>query len=463
MKLLLLSLLLSINLSGTWQFSIDRSKDGVRPTVYDDEITLPGSMLTNGKGDDVSIHTQWVGSLYDSSYFFNPAMEKYRQLGNMKFPFFLTPEKHYVGNAWYKKTVKVPASWKGRKVTLFLELPHIETTLLVNGKEAGHRMSLCVPHQYDVTDLVEYGKENTLEIKIYNGIENVCVGQDSHSVTDQTQGDWNGIAGKIELRDEPIIWRCRVEPDIDNASARIYLNDSIYDITLKRPLKLWDEFNPYLYTVKVNYQGQQIPVRFGMRKVSIEGRNILLNGKVVKLRGTVGNCCFPETGYAPTDVASWEKIFRKCKEYGLNAMRFHSYCPPEAAFAAADKVGFYLQAEGPSWPNHGVKLGVGMNIDKYLIDECKAIIDQYGAHPSLMMMGAGNEPAGGWVKWCNWFVKEMHQYDPSRIYCDASVGGGWAWAADAEFHIKGGARGLDEWKNRAPNCLATSSHRPRNP
>ena len=453
MKQLFLPLLLSINLSGIWQFTIDRSTEGIRPTTYDDVITLPGSMLTNGKGDDVGINTRWIGSLYDSSYFFNPKMEKYRQPGNIKFPFFLTPEKHYVGNAWYKKTVKVPTDWRGRKVTLYLERPHIETTLLVNGKEAGHRMSLCVPHQFDITDLVEYGEENTLEIKIYNGIENVCVGQDSHSVTDQTQGDWNGIVGKIELRDEPVIWRCRVEPDIENATARIFVNDSVYDIALKRPLKLWDEYNPYLYTVRVNYQGQEIPVSFGMRKVSIEGRNILLNGKVLKLRGTVGNCCFPETGYAPTDVESWEKVFRKCKKYGLNAMRFHSYCPPEAAFTAADKVGFYLQAEGPSWPNHGVKLGAGMPIDTYLTNECKAIIDQYGAHPSLMMMGAGNEPAGNWVPWCNRFVKEMHQYDPTRIYCDASVGGGWAWAEDAEFHIKGGARGLDEWKNSPPQTM----------
>ena len=95
-------------------------------------------------------------------------------------------------------------------------------------------------------------------------------------------------------------------------------------------------------------------------------------------------------------------------------MRFHSYCPPEAAFIAADKIGFYLQPEGPSWPNHGVKLGQGMPIDKYLLEECKAIIDQYGSHPSFIMLAAGNEPAGNWVKWCNMFVKEMHKYDPSQ-------------------------------------------------
>jgi len=478
-KALLASLLFSpivtlaqqtIDLSGSWQFAIDRTTEGKQPRKYRDQITLPGSMLTNSKGDDVTVETQWVSSLYDSSYFFNPKMAPYREPGNMKFPFFLTPEKQYVGNAWYKRSVFVPSEWKSNRVTLFLERPHIETFVTVNGKSVGHQMSLSVPHQFDITDYVKFGKENQIEIRIYNGIENVCVGQDSHSVTDQTQGNWNGIVGKIELAPSPIINRLRVTPDIESGTAKVYLNDTIYTLdvlkdchlvqsewtgkqTSKEQLLLWDEFHPYLYTTTLDYHGMEVPVTFGMRKISTEGRNILLNDKVMKVRGTVGNCCFPETGYPPTDVDSWLRIFTKCKEYGLNAMRFHSYCPPEAAFVAADQVGFYLQPEGPSWPNHGVKLGNGMTIDTYLMEECKAIIDQYGSHPSLVMLGAGNEPAGNWVKWCNAFVKEMHQYDPSRIYCDASVGGGWAWAADAEYHVKGGARGLDEWKKRAPQSM----------
>ncbi len=449
----LLIALLSINLSGTWQFSIDRSAEGVRPLHYDQTIELPGSMLTNGLGDDVTVDTRWVGSLYDSSYFFNPKMKPYREPGRMKFPFFLTPEKHYVGNAWYSRTVRVPKNWKGQRVTLYLERPHIETTLYVNGDSIGHQMSLSVPHQYDITDHVKFGKENTIELKIYNGIENVCVGQDSHSVTDQTQGDWNGIVGQIELRNEPVIWRKRVEPDVDNASAKIFLNDTVVEVKLEQPMRLWDEFHPELYTVTVDYRGQQVPVTFGMRKVGVRGRDIMLNDKVLKVRGTVGNCCFPETGYAPTDVASWKAVFAKCKEYGLNTMRFHSYCPPEAAFIAADSLGFYLQPEGPSWPNHGVRLGQGQAIDTYLMEECKAIIDQYGSHPSFVMLAAGNEPAGRWVAWCNKFVPEMHRYDPTRIYADASVGGGWAWADSAEFHVKGGARGLDPWDKALPQSM----------
>ena len=196
----------AISLEGAWDFTMDRSEPSAHslpPTSYDDYVMLPGSMLTNGKGDVVSVKTQWTGSLYDSSYYFNPYMARYRQEGEqLKVPFFLTPERHYVGMAWYRKQVYVPAEWKDQHVTLFLERPHIETTVFVNGKEIGHQMSLSVPHRYDVTDAIKVGKKNEIVIGVYNGIENVCVGQDSHSVTDQTQGNWNGIAGRIELQSQ---------------------------------------------------------------------------------------------------------------------------------------------------------------------------------------------------------------------------------------------------------------------
>ncbi len=440
----------TIALEGRWSFAIDRTHDGVLPHKFIDTIILPGSMLTNDKGDETSANTQWICSIYDSSYYHNPAMERYRMTGRLKVPFFLTPRRHYVGNAWYRKSVTIPREWRNRQVTLFLERPHIETTIYVNGKKAGHQTSLSVPHQYDITPWVRFGKKNDITIQVYNGIENVCVGPDSHSVTDQTQGDWNGIAGKIALIASPPVNRLNVIPHISTASADILINDTIIHISLPQPLRLWSERDPYLYTVPVAYNGDTIPVTFGMREIKAgNDRNIYLNGQVLKLRGTVGNCCFPETGYPPTDVESWLRIFRKCKEYGLNHMRFHSYCPPDAAFTAADQVGFYLQPEGPSWPNHGIKLRKGMPIDTYLTEECKRIIYRYGHHPSLLMLAAGNEPAGDWVRWGQEFVQEMHTYDSSRIYSTASVGGGWAWDIGSEYHVKGGARGL-EWDDKAP-------------
>ena len=430
----------SLDLSGQWQFRSDREQ-GV--------VTLPGSMLTNGKGDQVTVDTKWTGSLYDSSFYFNPYMERYRKAGEMKFPFFLTPERYYVGNAYYERKVTVPKKWKGRRVVLFLERPHIETTVFVNNKEVGHQLSLSVPHQYDVTPYIKYGGENIISIQVYNGIENVCVGQDSHSVTDQTQGNWNGIVGRIELQQQPIIWRKRVIPRLKEGAVDIMINNATYHLPLGSDTLLWDEFHPQLYTRTVNYHGTPVEVTFGLRTLRMEGPQLLVNDHPVWLRGTVGNCCFPETGYPPTDEASWERVLGKCKEYGINHIRFHSYCPPEAAFTVADRLGLYLQPEGPSWPNHGVKLRRGMAIDQYLLDEGRRILDTYGHHPSFCMMAAGNEPAGDWVSYCRDWVKAMKEYDPTRLYCGASVGGGWAWDEGSDYHVKGGARGLD-WDRHAP-------------
>ena len=182
-------------------------------------------MLTNGKGDLPSIHTKWTGSLYDSSYYYNPYMEKYRHTGSIKFPFFLTPEHYYVGYAWYRQNAEIPREWKRNRVVLYLERPHIETTVFVNGKEVGHQISLSVPHEYDITDYVKFGKNNSIAIKIYNGIENVGVGQDSHSVTDQTQGNWNGIVGKIELRSQKSIFTVKTFPDLTTGNVKVLVND----------------------------------------------------------------------------------------------------------------------------------------------------------------------------------------------------------------------------------------------
>lgn len=154
------------------------------------------------------------------------------------------------------------------------------------------------------------------------------------------------------------------------------------------------------------------------------------------LRGTVENCDFPLTGYPPMDVESWERVFRICRNYGLNHMRFHSYCPPEAAFKAADRVGFYLQPEGPSWPNHDVRLGQGQYIDQYLLEETIRMTQRYGNYASFCMLACGNEPSGNWVPWVSRFVDYWKAKDSRRVYTGASVGGGWAWQPKSQYHVK---------------------------
>ena len=496
-----------IDLSGAWQFQIDRDGRGKDEGWYradyqfGDNISLPASMPQRLKGDDISVDTKWVGSLYDSSYFFNPYMAKYRKPGkDMKLQFFLTPDKHYVGKAWYKRTVVLPEDEAVPMYSLYLERPHITTEVWVNGERAISRgvthKSLSVPHVYYLYGYLKPG-ENTIAICVDNDPETVKVGQDSHSVSDQTQGDWNGIVGKIELQLFNAIDYVSVYPDVDSKTARVrlgmldckakqkatitlqasafntdkqhvvksepvsaVLNDQNLtetDITLYMgdDMLLWDEFNPQLYRLEVEVKTQDGRVSkketvFGMRKIEIKDKMFYVNGREVLLRGTVENCDFPNTGYPPMDVDTWLKLFKQCKSYGLNHMRFHSYCPPEAAFLAADMTGFYIQPEGPSWPNHGVRLGRGEPIDTYLMDESIAIANEYGNHPSFTFYAFGNEPAGNWVPWSTEHVAKMKEYDPRHLYCGFSVGGGWAWQPGSEYAVKAGARGLNEWTKRAP-------------
>lgn len=495
----------TIDLSGEWQFQIDRQDKGAAEAWYasshalEDKIQLPASMPQQLKGDDISVDTKWVGSLYDSSYFYNPYMERYRRPGkDMKLQFFLTPDKHYVGKAWYKRTINLDACDEVPMYNLYLERPHIVTEVWVNGEKAPAMVqrSLSVPHEYCLYGYLKPG-ENTIAICVDNDPETVKVGQDSHSVTDQTQGDWNGIVGKIELRPFNAIGHVVVYPDIDAKTARVHLglldrkskqkatitlratafntdkqhvvnsqpvtltinNKQLVSTDIVLPMGdgqlLWDEFNPQLYRLEVTVKTKDGYVSrketvFGMRKMEIRDKMFYVNGRETILRGTVENCDFPNTGYPPMDLDSWLKLFKTCKSYGLNHVRFHSYCPPEAAFLAADMTGFYIQPEGPSWPNHGVKLGRGEPIDTYLMEESMLIADEYGNHPSFTFFAFGNEPAGNWVPWSTEHVAQMKAYDPRHLYCGFSVGGGWAWQPGSEFAVKAGARGLNEWTRRAP-------------
>ncbi len=507
----------SINLSGEWQFDLDRNDEGEKAgwqsRELSDRIMLPASMLEYQKGDDVTVNTKWIGSLYDSSFFFNPYMERYRRPGEMKLTFFLTPVKHYVGVAWYNKNVNLgEIDKRNHRYIVYLERPHIQTTLYLNGKKVGSDRSLCVPHEYDVTEYLQKG-DNQFSIRIDNRIETVNVGQDSHSVTDQTQGDWNGIVGKMELRELPSlhISDLQVYPDLDHKSAKLEIqiegkkptqkctvliyaesfngershvltqkyevasldsaNKFCATLEMGDNIQLWDEFHPNLYRLKALVVGSKSRIAkqsisndlldlpgkyetvFGMRKMEIRGKMFYMNGHEIQLRGTVENCDFPLTGYAPMDLDSWIRLFKICRNYGLNHMRFHSYCPPESAFMAADLVGFYLQPEGPSWPNHGVRLGYGDDIDSYLLEETQRLSKCYGNHPSFCMLACGNEPAGRWVDWVGKFVDYWKQTDPRRVYTGASVGGGWAWQPKSQYHVKAGARGLSDWQRRAPHTM----------
>ena len=472
----------AVSLAGAWRFQLDRADAGVGERWFEralpDKIKLPGSLPAQGIGDDVTVNTKWTGGIVDRSWFTAPEYEKYRQPGNVKVPFWLQPEKYYAGAAWYQRDVDVPKEWQGKRIVLSLERPHWETRVWVDGKLIGTNNALATPHDHDLGQLAP-GK-HTLTIRVDNRMV-VDVGQDSHSVSDHTQGNWNGIVGRIELRATPRVWieELQVYPHTANHSItvkgklgnatgiegsgtivlscdRIDLSTDIHGIwktnhiswgreggrfeadlsleTTSSSWSEWNEFRPVLYALGVSLNGEtsKKPVVFGFREISTDGTQFTINGQKTFIRGTLDCCIFPKTGHPPTDVAEWKRIISVAKAHGLNLIRFHSWCPPEAAFVAADELGFYFHIEASSWANSSTSLGDGKPVDAWLYAETDRILKYYGNHPSFILMPYGNEPGGG--KHAAWLAKWVSHYkaqDSRRLW---TSGAGWPQLAENQWH-----------------------------
>lgn len=291
----------------------------------------------------------------------------------------------------------------------------------------------------------------------------------AHAYTDATQVKWNGIVGDMYIK---AVEKTRVEslqlyPDAASRTVKAVV--SIYNsssqtvpVNLSLQVKgkddsksyasveaqaeavkgystveltcqlgdnapLWDEFNPYLYDASVELvSGKSTSLTtetFGLRDIRHEGNKLVLNEKPIFLRGTLECCIFPLTGTPPTDEASWEKLYASAREYGMNHLRFHSWCPPEAAFAAADEMGMYLEIECSSWANQSTTIGDGGDLDCFIWEESERIVREFGNHPSFCMMMYGNEPAGkGSNAYLTNFVTTWKERDARRLYCS---GAGW--------------------------------------
>ncbi|EMI15663.1 glycosyl hydrolase family 2, sugar binding domain protein [Rhodopirellula maiorica SM1] len=483
-----------IDLSGTWQVRL-----AGEPQSHD--VRLPGALRDSGIGQPPGPETKWIADGRDKIWN-RPEFKPFRTADNFKIPFWLQPERHYVGKATYQREIRIPDPWSGQRIVLTLERPHWRTRVLVDGKQVGRGESLGVAHQFDLTEHVNSGVHQ-LAIEVDNSLDEIDVGINSHSVSDHTQSAWHGIVGAMTLsaRRQIDIQRVDIRPDVDTKQVRAdvvltnsrtqsekrYLvvkvsqdgqtlasletaidiqpgqSISSQALTLERLPRLWDEFEPHLCDLSVTVLDRSSERermadersavvsaasakwtgRFGFRKIQARDGRLVLNDRPIFLRGTLECCIFPLTGYPPTDVASWQRIIRICKQHGLNHIRFHSWCPPEAAFVAADEMGFYFQVECSSWPNQSVSLGRGLPIDQWIYREADRVLAAYGNHPSFMLFCAGNEPNGvaGGGKFLTPWV-ERYKAREDRVLVTA--GAGWPIVAANDYHIPPRPR-IQQW------------------
>ena len=445
---LILSAQQPIDLSGEWKVSLPNAPLDQAPTavanstlytLHSSTLTLPGTLDDAGLGDPNTLA---------------PALSK-PQLSR------LTRKHAFIGQAQYQREITITKEMAGRPLQLLLERVMWRSRLLIDGQDVGQvQESLVSPHVFSINSLTE-GK-HTLTLIIDNSkLYDISVDNLAHSYTNDTQIMWNGVLGRMELSITPAASDVQVYPDVERQQVLIQVNGTAtdYAFTLDgysveptkvadgqyllpiRNMKLWDEFTPNLYTLTVTplpslpnqnptavahsakkptavanstlyTLHSSLSTSFGMRSFKADGNRLLINGRPTFLRGTLECCIFPLTGTPPTDERGWMKVFTTAREYGLNHLRFHSWCPPEAAFRVADRMGFYCQVELPNW---SLKVNQDSATARFLYREADNLLRNYGNHPSLCIVSCGNELQPDF-EFLNELTRYMKQRDPRHLY-----------------------------------------------
>ena len=205
-----------------------------------------------------------------------------------------------------------------------------------------------------------------------------------------------------------------------------------HDLPLRKNVKLWDEDEGNLYEVVATLDcgmpaedggdsTDEYRTCFGIRSLSDNGSGRLaLNGRTIFLRGEANCAEYPETGHPPMLIPEWKEILLKYRSYGINCVRFHSHCEPEAAFTAADELGMLLQPELSNW-NPKDAFATEECI-RYYRTELTAILKTYANHPSFVMLTLGNElqARGEGRDQMQDLVRTAKQLDPTRLYANGS-------------------------------------------
>ena len=282
----------------------------------------------------------------------------------------------YKGKATYSRTIEIPKQWKKAAVELFLERTK-PTWVYVDGNLVDSCNFISTPQRYILPKL-KTGKHQ-LDIVVDNsrGVPEQVYGS-SHAYTEDTQTNWNGIIGEISLKQVELKAGQKLKSGMVQSESR-------------------------------QYTGKVLPC---FKDFHIEGAHFYADGHPVFLRGKHDAAVWPLTGHVDMTVEGWMKYLGICRAYGINHVRFHSWCPPEAAFVAADSLGIYLQPELPFWGSFDDK---DEKLMAFLHQEGENILREYGHHPSFRMMALGNELWGSIDKMKE-FVDDFREIAPDKYY-----------------------------------------------
>lgn len=364
---------------------------------------------------------------------------------------YLTDPYAFEGKLWLKKTINLQNYSKDNWYTLVLERTR-QSSVWIDGVLVGTCNSFCTAQRFDITAFAKAKFELCLCICNAN-----YVTSGGHMTSKDTQTNWLGVLGDVYIIEEKNIKIDKFCLAVKNAQSEAPVLQVSFDAQFLQGksecaklracgkqktfdllqgknfvqlelgnVEKWSEWSPVLHECTLELGEQTYRKNFGVRAFCAGSQNdgtygFFINGRITFLRGKHDGMIFPLTAYAPMDVASWRAVLQKAKDYGINHYRFHTCCPPEACFVAADELGIYLEPELPFWGTIHAQNDEGFNKAEqdFLIEEGFRIINEFSHHPSFVLFSLGNELWGSRERLSS-IIKGFKNVNSSILYTSGS-------------------------------------------
>lgn len=323
-------------------------------------------------------------------------------------------------NAWYRKNFFVPESERGLRHIIYFEGVASRATVYLNGCLVTHCADGFTSFEADISDLVDFGRENVLAVYVEAGTcdgwwyEGGGIYRHVHYIkTAPVAVDMYGVYLRPE-RVSDTLWHTDIEttvvcdrdtPTSIKAETLVYAKDTLaaiatgevildpyskttvkYSFDIDSPL-LWDTDEPNLYTAVTNIyeKGELVDTyetRFGYREFKIDpDHGLFLNGKHVKIKGICAHQDFGITGKAVPDNIQRHKI-KLIREMGANGYRTSHYPHSDVTMDALDEMGFIVMNETRRFESTGQSL-----------KQLEMLVKRDRNRPSVLFWSTGNEEA----------------------------------------------------------------------